>query len=620
MKNSREKVSDEFNEYWKVEGKKIRKAERAEEKERAKIERTRHIKENFERSNKELAYLYTLPQTAERDEKIIDIIKNALVIKKGEPALMDKNYELIFKYDPLIRDLVGYNEFTKMDSILKPVEWRGEFKGDETWCDSDDSHLRIYIGLTYGIRAYKLYYDYFDKMTQRNKFHPIKKMLENLPEWDGVSRAEKVFIDFLKVADTSYAREVTFKTLLGAIARVYNPGCEYQTMPVLCGKQGIGKGYVLKKLGDPYYMELVDNVESSHAIDAIQRGWIIELPELQSFGRASINRIKSFISAREDTHRFAYARKATTVKRANIFIGTTNETHPLEDNTGARRFLILECGNEYCSYVTGLTPEYVQQIWSEMMVKYRQIFKDGFDENKLMLSDESKKFAAALAGDFTKDDGVVGEILDFIDTPIPHKAIWNLLSKEERRRFFAEKHIQISADELLARQNSRRSSDEMNELKNILDNAMMSKDKSVRLVDSVNQILNFYGCELRDSICATEIYNECFGNDRRKSMTRISEVLANNLPEEWQRDKRRRLKEYGDQKNIFVRTVTEQPAEQVFTAEVDEVSSKLNATLCSGQIFKPNDFKNAESYVYYIERFALKVDKLNGVYQNLLNG
>ena len=34
-----------------------------------------------------------------------------------------------------------------------------------------------------------------------------------------------------------------------------------------------------------------------------------------------------------------------------------------------------------------------------------------------------------------------------------------------------------------------------------------------------------YGSELRQHICATEIFNECFGNDNRKRMPRINETL-----------------------------------------------------------------------------------------------
>ena len=78
------------------------------------------------------------------------------------------------------------------------------------------------------VSNHKKYYDFFDRFSRRNTFHPIKRFLENLPEWDGTERAEKIFIDFLKVEDTPYAREVTFKTLIAAIAGIDNPGCEWQ--------------------------------------------------------------------------------------------------------------------------------------------------------------------------------------------------------------------------------------------------------------------------------------------------------------------------------------------------------------------------------------------------------
>ena len=613
------KVATAHEKYNKIIRKKLRKKEREEYKLAEKLAEEQRIKETFARAYSELNYLYTLPQTAERDAKIVNVIRSSLEWHKNEYVKpTNDNFALIFNYDPFVRDLVGYNEFSKMDTLLKQVDWRKDNCIGECWTESDDSHLRIYLGLTYKDidSGYRRYYSFFDKLVAKNAFHPIKQMLENLPKWDGVTRAEKVFVDFLRVEDTPYAREVTFKTLLAAIARVYNPGCEWQYVPVLKGNQGIGKGYVLKKLGDPYYMELVDSVESSHAIDAIQKGWLIEIPELQSFGRASVNKIKAFVSAREDTHRFAYARKATTVKRSNIFFGTTNDSHPLEDNTGARRFLMLECGSAYCDFVKGLTDDYVKQIWSEMMYKYRQIFKDGFDDSKLILSDESKKVAAELAGQFTKDDGMTGEILAFLDTPIPHQAVWRLLSKEERRKFFVEKHITITVDELLARQQVRRRSVEMEELKDIIDNADF--DKSIRKTGEETALM-FYGCELRTSICAAEIYNECFGNDRRKSMTRISEVLAN-LPEEWQRDKRRKSKEYGDQRNIFSRTVEpmsdaeETPNEKVAANDNkkdNNIEKKVAETLMSATLFDESYFDKYEDFAVYLSSVTTKLDNLN---------
>ena len=67
--------------------------------------------------------------------------------------------------------------------------------------------------------------------------------------------------------------------------------------------------------------------------------------------------------------------------------------------------------------------------------------------------------------------------------------------------------------------------------------------------------------ELRKTICAAEILNECFGNgDRRKSSPKINEILPK--IEGWQVGARQRnYSGYGDQKKIFYRIVDDENEE-----------------------------------------------------------
>ena len=64
-----------------------------------------------------------------------------------------------------------------------------------------------------------------------------------------------------------------------------------------------------------------------------------------------------------------------------------------------------------------------------------------------------------------------------------------------------------------------------------------------------------YGSVLRQHICAVEIYNECFGNDKRKSPTRINEILNRIIG--WHLGARitRTDPAYLDQKKVFYRNV-----------------------------------------------------------------
>ena len=551
-------------------------------KEQAKREKfARSQQKNFDRQQalQQLEELKKLPQSFERDQEMRCIIRencewhyNRLGVKKNvEPTAV--NYNFIFANDPLIDGLFGYDEFAKAIVFLKKPYW---YKDNtcigQVLQRDDENQLKNYLALNYGeINGFHHFENLVSVTAYKNSFHPIKDFLENLPDWDGTTRAEKLFIDFLDVADTPYSREVTLNMLLAAVARIYHPGCEYQYVPVLQGEQGIGKGYIMKQLGGQGFMELQDKIGTAHAIDATQKGWIIEIPEMAAMRKSKLAEVKAFVSAREDTRRFAYDKRASNSKRNNIFFATANDKFPLVDPTGNRRFIILESPKSRHDYTTGLTKDYVKQVWAEVLVKYNELFKDGFDDHKLLLSRETIKIADEIAERFTEDDGLIGEILAFIDTPIPHKVVWNLLSKEERKRFINEGHITLSKSELFGRQQARRRPSEMAVLEEILAD---SNDPSITF-DTNSELFTFYGAELRDTICAAEIYNECFSRDQRSSMKRISEVLARKLPPEWEKRGRQKCGVYGDQKTVYVREVTDfsnaEEISEVAVTETDEI-------------------------------------------------
>lgn len=573
--------------------KQLAKEKRIQDRERRAQQYLQHLQENSSR----LEELKNMPQTPERDEEMVQIIRDNCKWKhnrRGEPVAIlpiHENYNLIFNYDPLIQNMVGYDEFLKVIVILKKLPWdKGGSRIGQPWTDLDDAYLRKYLGLTYSDVdvAYKCF-DYLNTTADGNSFHPVKDYFKKLPVWDGTSRAETFFIDFLGAEDSAYTREVTFVSLLAAIARIYNPGCEYQYMPIFQGNQGIGKSHILKMLGSSWYIELLDSVDDSHALDAIDSSWITEIPELQSFSKAGVNSIKAFISRSSDHRRRVYARRAETLKRSNVFFGTTNDARPLKDFTGARRFPIIKCNNAYCTFKEGLTKDYVNQLWAELFQKYNEFVKiDGghFNENRLRFSRDTQNMIEHVAADYTIDDAMVGEILEFINLPIPYQVIWNLLTKDERKKFCSDHHVYITREELIRRQHSRKRPVEMEALMEILNRADQNLETSIAHAQILEhgaccEALKIYGVELRDSICAIEIYNECYGSgyDQRKNINRIAEILARDLPEEWTRYGRKRCSIYGDQKSVYVRDISDIVVETEPTAHetVEVVAVDLEA-------------------------------------------
>jgi flagellar biosynthesis GTPase FlhF len=77
-------------------------------------------------------------------------------------------------------------------------------------------------------------------ISDQNSYNSATQLLDNLI-WDGVSRLETLFIDILGANDNPLIREMTKQWMVGAVQRLYNPGCKNENVLILTGSQGCGK-------------------------------------------------------------------------------------------------------------------------------------------------------------------------------------------------------------------------------------------------------------------------------------------------------------------------------------------------------------------------------------------
>ena len=472
---------------------------------------------------------------------------------------------MIFTYDPYIDGLFGYDQFQQADVFLKPPIWNPDAKKGEEWTDADDAQLQTYIRNIYTeFVSDNLILKNITWYSRMRAFHEVKEFFYSLPTWDGKPRAEKLFVKFLGADDTPYVREVTLNSLTAAVARIFHPGCDYQTAPIILGEQGIGKSHTLGKLFGKWYGSLVDDVSDPHAIDAIQKLWGVEIKEMAAM-KKDVDANKRFIDSAKDTRRQAYARRATTIPRHCVFFITTNNKMCLTDMTGNRRYPIIVCHNKPRQYVEGLTDQFIQQVWAEVFAHYNELFKNGFDERKLELSRDSQMQSDEIAEDYLRDDGMESEIRSYLDTKILPLILWYLLTREERRDFIKNgRLVMIDAlSEFTHRRRARGGKDtivqrDVDLITSCLDpeqNKHWFRIETIQMHGRPVDQYTLYGSELRQHICAVEIYNECFGNDKRKSPTRINEIL--NRIEGWSlgADIARDDPAYLRQRKVFYREV-----------------------------------------------------------------
>ena len=331
---------------------------------------------------------------------------------RGEVQSTIQNCVTVLQNDPLFAGGIRLNLLTERVDVTKAMGWS---RSGSALTDTDFQYILRRME-QYGLNSDKKVRSALSIAANENRYHPIRDWLNGLV-WDGRPRMRQALHHFLGAAESDYTEEALRLFLLGAICRVFQPGCKFEVMLCLVGGQGAGKSSFFRLLAgrDEWFTDDLKRLDDENIYRKLQGHWIVEMSEMLATANAkSIEEIKSVLSRQKETYKVPYETQPADRLRQCVFAGTTNRQDFLpRDRTGNRRFLpvpvdaaaaevhILE--NEAASR------DYLEQLWAEAM----EVFRSGSYSLAF-----SKKLQAGLSGaqqDFMQEDTQAGMVYAFLE-------------------------------------------------------------------------------------------------------------------------------------------------------------------------------------------------------------
>lgn len=438
--------------------------------------------------------------SAEEDRDDVWKAKLAKDPQRGFVLSTAGNIALVMDSDPgLAGKLRRDTESDAIWAVADRLPWRGLPKGRAPWTDGDDASLRIYFERRYGIVGKGKIDDAVSHAADAAPYDPLGEYLAALPGWDGVPRIDALLIDLMGAEDTPYVRAVTRKTLAAAVRRAREPGCKFDYMLILEGAQGLGKSSLLSMLAGEWFTDSLSLDDIAHpkiAAEKLQGRWIAEVAELDGMAKASIERLKGFLSTAEDNYRAAYARRARGYRRRCVVVGTVNNLDGyLRDATGNRRFWPVRVARRLDR--SALDREAVEQIWAEAAAAEAA-------GEPLYLEGDVERAARDAQRRAMETDPREGLVLAYLDTPLPEG--FDGFSADERDDFWARVEDFGSPDGAIPE-----------------------------------------GCALRGSVSVLELWHECLRQPKQKPTRNDSYQIAAILKKAgWEPSgKTKKLRAYG---------------------------------------------------------------------------
>ncbi|MBO7120126.1 MAG: hypothetical protein J6W03_07405 [Bacteroidaceae bacterium] len=197
-------------------------------------------------------------------------------------------------------------------------------------------------------------------------YEPMNDFLDNLPNWDGKDRVEEL----ARRIKTDYEEwphlfHIWMRSMV-AMWRGKGQLTGNALVPVLIGRQGCGKTsfcrILLPRTQREYYNDRINFKNESDLNLGLACFALINLDEFDKITQQQQIVLKYLVSTSDLKYRPPYGKAYSNHRRYASFIGTTNESTPLTDPSGSRRFICVTVEGD----IDFTTPIEYEQLYAQL--------------------------------------------------------------------------------------------------------------------------------------------------------------------------------------------------------------------------------------------------------------
>ena len=305
---------------------------------------------------------YFQEHTAKDFQKIIDLaVKNKNTV---EPT-PEKELTTIIH---ITEDYLNENYEIRHNIISNEIEISK--KNENDWTDLNENSLWIEMQK----KSIKVPASTLEKILKSDfvpKFNPFVDYFNALPTWDKVTDYITQYADYIKLSSEEDKEQYNYhfkkwcvrSVKCATIDNYFNKNAFVISDE---GKgQNIGKTTWIRNLCPKALSNYIKDDLPKDEKDAkisLTQNFIVNLDELASLSRQEINTLKSLFSADKIKVRFPYDKKDSVVRRVANFIGSTNLSTFLHDETGSVRWLCFVADTIDFSYKNNFD---MDKLWSQ---------------------------------------------------------------------------------------------------------------------------------------------------------------------------------------------------------------------------------------------------------------